>query len=52
MVTLVLDLVPLSYLFMVGSAVALLVNFPKISDQAGMGHRPLLGDHRRRLQIN
>ncbi|GAA1496789.1 CitMHS family transporter [Paeniglutamicibacter kerguelensis] len=36
MVLLILDLVPLSYLFMVGTAVALLVNFPKISDQAKM----------------
>ncbi|MCV9994540.1 SLC13 family permease [Paeniglutamicibacter sp. ZC-3] len=35
-VLLILDLMPLSYLFMVGTAVALLVNFPKISDQAKM----------------
>ncbi|ASN40668.1 MAG: SLC13 family permease [Paeniglutamicibacter terrestris] len=36
MVLLVLDLLPLSYLFMIGTAVALLVNFPRISDQAKM----------------
>ena len=36
MVILVLDVVPLPYLFMVGSAIALIVNFPKISDQAKM----------------
>ena len=36
MVTLVLDVVPLPYLFMVGSAIALVVNFPKIGDQAKM----------------
>ncbi|MBV1779329.1 CitMHS family transporter [Paeniglutamicibacter sp. ABSL32-1] len=35
-VLLILDLMPLSYLFMIGTAVALLVNFPKISDQAKM----------------
>lgn len=35
-VLLILDLVPLSYLFMIGTAVALLVNFPRISDQAKM----------------
>ncbi|GER23358.1 citrate:proton symporter [Zafaria cholistanensis] len=36
MATLVIDVVPLPYLFMAGSAIALLVNFPKISDQAKM----------------
>lgn len=36
MVLLVVDLVPMAYLFMVGTAIALLVNFPKISDQAKM----------------
>lgn len=35
-VLLIADVLPLSYLFMIGTAVALLVNFPKISDQAKM----------------
>lgn len=34
MVLLVVDVLPLPYLFMIGSAVALLVNFPRVSDQA------------------
>lgn len=34
MTLLVLDLVPLPYVFMVGTAVALLVNFPKLSQQS------------------
>lgn len=34
MVMLVLDLIPLPYVFMLGSAIALLVNFPKVHDQA------------------
>ncbi|UYQ77931.1 SLC13 family permease [Glutamicibacter sp. JL.03c] len=40
MVLLVLDVLPLSYLFMVGTAIALVVNFPKVSDQVKMiaGH--------------
>ena len=33
MAMLVADLVPLPYVFMVGSAIALLVNFPKVKDQ-------------------
>ena len=33
MVLLVLDLFPLAYVFMVGSAIALLVNFPKVKQQ-------------------
>lgn len=36
MVLLVTDQLPLPYLFMVGSAIALLVNFPKVGDQAKM----------------
>ncbi|WP_267896979.1 SLC13 family permease [Galactobacter valiniphilus] len=36
MVLLVMDQLPLPYLFMVGSAIALLVNFPKVGDQAKM----------------
>ena len=36
MVLLVVDVVPLPYLFMVGSAVALVVNFPRMTDQAKM----------------
>lgn len=36
MVLLVVDILPLPYLFMVGSAIALVVNFPRISDQAKM----------------
>ncbi|HEU4667147.1 MAG TPA: CitMHS family transporter [Arthrobacter sp.] len=31
---LIADLVPLPYIFMVGSAIALLVNFPRVKDQA------------------
>lgn len=40
MVLLVVDVLPLSYLFMVGTAIALVVNFPKVSDQVKMiaGH--------------
>ncbi|KUM29213.1 citrate:proton symporter [Arthrobacter sp. EpRS66] len=40
MVLLVVDVLPLSYLFMVGTAIALVVNFPKVSDQMKMiaGH--------------
>ncbi len=34
MVVLVLDVLPLPYVFMVGSAIALIVNFPKMKDQA------------------
>ncbi|MBP2411623.1 CitMHS family citrate-Mg2+:H+ or citrate-Ca2+:H+ symporter [Arthrobacter stackebrandtii] len=34
MVTLVLDVLPLAYVFMVGSAIALIVNFPNVKDQA------------------
>ncbi|MBQ1444926.1 MAG: citrate:proton symporter [Renibacterium sp.] len=34
MVMLVLDVIPLPYVFMLGSAIALLVNFPKVHDQA------------------
>ncbi|UOD82537.1 CitMHS family transporter [Paenarthrobacter ureafaciens] len=33
MVTLVANIVPLPFVFMVGSAIALLVNFPKVKDQ-------------------
>ncbi|WP_115787836.1 CitMHS family transporter [Arthrobacter silvisoli] len=42
MVMLVLDLVPLPYVFMVGSAIALLVNFPKVKDQGAqlIAHAP------------
>ena len=36
MVLLVADVVPLPYLFMVASAIALVVNFPKMSDQGKM----------------
>ncbi|MGP5382597.1 CitMHS family transporter [Glutamicibacter arilaitensis] len=36
MVLLVVDVMPLSYLFMVGTAIALVVNFPKVSDQVKM----------------
>jgi len=36
MVLLVVDILPLPYLFMVGSAIALVVNFPRVSDQAKM----------------
>ena len=34
MVVLVMDILPLPYVFMVGSAIALVVNFPKMKDQA------------------
>lgn len=34
MVVLVMDVLPLAYIFMVGSAIALLVNFPHVKDQA------------------
>ena len=34
MVVLVLDIVPLAFVFMVGAAIALLVNFPRVKDQA------------------
>lgn len=34
MVVLVLDILPLAFVFMIGSAIALLVNFPKVQDQA------------------
>ncbi|WP_426302687.1 CitMHS family transporter [Arthrobacter sp. R-11] len=42
MVMLVMDLVPLPYVFMVGSAIALLVNFPKVKDQGAqlIAHAP------------
>lgn len=36
MVMLVVDVLPLSYLFMIGTAIALVVNFPKVSDQVKM----------------
>ncbi|WP_285726164.1 CitMHS family transporter [Psychromicrobium xiongbiense] len=34
MVLLVMDVLPLPYVFMVGAAIALLVNFPRVKDQA------------------
>lgn len=39
---LIADLVPLPYVFMVGSAIALLVNFPRVKDQAAqiVAHAP------------
>jgi len=42
MTLLVLDLVPLFYVFMIGSAIALLVNFPKMKSQASeiVAHAP------------
>lgn len=42
MVMLVADLVPLPFVFMVGSAIALLVNFPKVKDQGAqlIAHAP------------
>ena len=42
MVTLVANVVPLPYVFMVGSAIALLVNFPKVKDQGAqlVAHAP------------
>lgn len=36
MLLLILDFLPLSLVFMLGSAVALLVNFPKVKDQTSM----------------
>ncbi|OFI36563.1 citrate:proton symporter [Arthrobacter sp. SW1] len=42
MTMLIMDLVPLPYVFMVGSAIALLVNFPKVKDQGAqlIAHAP------------
>lgn len=42
MVTLVANVVPLPFVFMVGSAIALLVNFPKVKDQGAqlIAHAP------------
>ena len=42
MVLLVADLVPLPFVFMVGSAIALLVNFPRLKDQSAqlVAHAP------------
>jgi CitMHS family citrate-Mg2+:H+ or citrate-Ca2+:H+ symporter len=42
MVLLVADLVPLPFVFMVGSAIALLVNFPRLKDQSAqlIAHAP------------
>jgi CitMHS family citrate-Mg2+:H+ or citrate-Ca2+:H+ symporter len=42
MVTLVANIVPLPYVFMVGAAIALLVNFPKVKDQGAqlIAHAP------------
>lgn len=42
MVTLVANIVPLPYVFMVGSAIALLVNFPKVKEQSAqlIAHAP------------
>ncbi|KRE77437.1 CitMHS family transporter [Arthrobacter sp. Soil763] len=42
MVTLVANIIPLPFVFMVGSAVALLVNFPKLKDQGAqlVAHAP------------
>ncbi len=42
MAMLIADLVPLPYVFMVGSAIALLVNFPHVKDQAAqiVAHAP------------
>ncbi|HSL38566.1 MAG TPA: SLC13 family permease, partial [Arthrobacter sp.] len=42
MVTLVANVLPLPYVFMVGSAIALLVNFPKVKDQGAqlIAHAP------------
>ncbi|MDR4533988.1 SLC13 family permease [Glutamicibacter sp. PS] len=36
MVLLIVDVMPLSYLFMIGAALALVVNFPRVSDQVKM----------------
>lgn len=36
MVLLIVDVLPLSYLFMIGTAIALVVNFPKVNDQVKM----------------
>jgi CitMHS family citrate-Mg2+:H+ or citrate-Ca2+:H+ symporter len=42
MVLLVMDLMPLAYVFMVGSAIALVVNFPRMKEQAAqlVAHAP------------
>ena len=42
MVTLVANVIPLPFVFMVGSAIALLVNFPKVKDQGAqlIAHAP------------
>lgn len=42
MVTLVANIIPLPFVFMVGAAVALLVNFPKVKDQSAqlIAHAP------------
>lgn len=42
MTLLVLDLMPLAFVFMIGAAVALMVNFPKMKDQAAqlVAHAP------------
>ncbi|MFF2031906.1 CitMHS family transporter [Arthrobacter sp. NPDC058192] len=42
MVTLVANIIPLPFVFMVGSAIALLVNFPKVRDQGAqlIAHAP------------
>ena len=42
MVLLVLDLMPLAYIFMVGAALALVINFPKLRSQADeiVAHAP------------
>ena len=42
MVTLVANIIPLPFVFMVGSAIALLVNFPKVKDQGAqlIAHAP------------
>ena len=42
MVTLVANVIPLPFVFMVGSAIALLVNFPKVKDQSAqlIAHAP------------
>ena len=42
MVTLVANIIPLPFVFMVGSAIALLVNFPKVKDQSAqlIAHAP------------
>ncbi|WP_440709105.1 CitMHS family transporter [Herbiconiux sp. YIM B11900] len=42
MVLLVADVLPLAYVFMAGSAIAIIVNFPRVSDQAAriVAHAP------------